>query len=145
MRGCAVSAFAARRRSTPFGSPGASARRARSRHDRARAPPLASMLHRLYLELATGALRKSFPLWQALGLHITPNHFYQPVPDTRRLDDALWAPRLDLEGVDLRVDEQLALLSAFECRFKAEYEAFPRRRRRRSPEYYMENLLFSGI
>ena len=31
------------------------------------------------------ALRRTFPLWERLGLHVTPNHFYQPVPDTKVL------------------------------------------------------------
>jgi len=30
--------------------------------------------------------RRSFELFQRLGIHVTPNHFYSPVPDTRELD-----------------------------------------------------------
>ena len=34
-------------------------------------------------------IKKSFPIWQRIGFHITPNHFYEPVPDTRTLKDEL--------------------------------------------------------
>ena len=29
---------------------------------------------------------KTFSFWEKLGIHVTPVHFYQPIPDTRQLD-----------------------------------------------------------
>ncbi|MFO0704353.1 MAG: class I SAM-dependent methyltransferase [Candidatus Andersenbacteria bacterium] len=51
----------------------------------------------------------TFRFWQTLGLHVVPNHYYQPVPDTRRLPESLWQERTTVPGIDLRTAEQLAL------------------------------------
>src|SRR5262245_65710011 len=51
-----------------------------------------------------------FDLWQAHGFHVTPVHFYQPIPDTRELAAELWSRESALAGVDLRVAAQLSLL-----------------------------------
>ena len=36
--------------------------------------------------------QKTFELFQRFGVHVVPNHFYSPIPDTRGLKsrDALW-------------------------------------------------------
>lgn len=39
---------------------------------------------------------KTFLFWQRLGVHVTPNHFDQPIPDTRTLKDDLWSRHSDL-------------------------------------------------
>jgi len=50
-----------------------------------------------------------------------PNHFYEPVPDTRTIPDKVWDPS-EMVGIDLRPDFQLHLLNRFR-RFKEEYDA----------------------
>ena len=35
-------------------------------------------------------LAATFAFWQRLGFHVTANHFYEPVPDTRELPARLW-------------------------------------------------------
>jgi predicted O-methyltransferase YrrM len=71
-------------------------------------------------------LMRSFELWQRFGLHVTPVDYYQPIPDTRELD--LSQPRAEttLEGLDLDLPGQIALLSRFRQAFQTEYEEFPR-------------------
>src|SRR4051812_32390027 len=54
----------------------------------------------LYHAVIRRATQKMFPLWQRLGVHVTPVHYYQPVPDTRRLPDRLWTRRLSAPGID---------------------------------------------
>jgi len=71
-------------------------------------------------------VRRTFPLWQKLGLHVTLNHFYSPIPDTSKLAENLWRKPSELPGINLREAEQLALLSDFAARYRSEYEAFPR-------------------
>lgn len=66
-----------------------------------------------------------FPLWERLGFHLTLNHYYSPIPDTRTLDDALWRRPSDLPGIDMNEDGQLRLLEEFSARYKAEYDALP--------------------
>jgi len=66
--------------------------------------------------------KRYFQLWQARGYHITPVHYYEPVPDTRTLKDDLWAKPSELVGVDMNEAQQLELLSEFAARYKSEYD-----------------------
>ncbi|MDP2587158.1 MAG: class I SAM-dependent methyltransferase [bacterium] len=54
--------------------------------------------------------RRSFGFWQRLGLHVVPNHYYYPIPDTAKLPDTLWDKKMSVAGLDLREEQQLALL-----------------------------------
>ncbi|MFH0830895.1 MAG: class I SAM-dependent methyltransferase [Parcubacteria group bacterium] len=76
--------------------------------------------------------KSSFGLWQALGLHITANHFYEPVPDTRSLPEELWKRRESVPGVELDAAQQAALtMEAAE--FAREFDAL------RQNEYPADN------
>lgn len=55
-------------------------------------------------------LDRMFPVLQRLGVHVTRNHFYEPVPDTGRLPNRLWDAPSDVTGVDMREADQLRLL-----------------------------------
>src|SRR5256885_1283779 len=68
-------------------------------------------------------VQRTFKFWERLGLHVTPVHFYQPIPDTRALPEQLWERRSELAGVDMREEEQLALLERLVA-FREEYDAF---------------------
>jgi hypothetical protein len=85
--------------------------------------------------------RALFPLCQRLGFHLTPNHFYQPIPDTRTLDDSLWDRQSDLVGIDMREEKQLLLLATLAEKYKHEYNRLPRSRKETSQpyEYYLDN------
>ena len=64
------------------------------------------------------------PVWelaQRLGVHITPVHFYQPVPNTRELPDEIWADNGDPVGLDFRIEQELALLSELTQDFGDEF------------------------
>jgi hypothetical protein len=50
-----------------------------------------------------------FKQWEAQAFHITPVHFYQPIPDTRELAKR-YPPRSALPGIAWQPDAQLALL-----------------------------------
>jgi predicted O-methyltransferase YrrM len=82
-------------------------------------------LHRVYHAGLRRALVTMFPALQALGIHVTQNYFYEPVPDTRALPDSLWSNGREMAGVRLpSMEEQEEFL---ECvvRFRSEYENFP--------------------
>lgn len=70
--------------------------------------------------------RRAFDLFQRLGVHVTPNHFYSPVPDTRELDRraGLWNEESDMPGVDWRAAEQLEWLQGVLSRLRHECD-FP--------------------
>jgi len=55
--------------------------------------------------------RRTFSFWERLGLHLTYVHYYEPIPDTRSLGDALWNRNLELPGIDMNEAFQLEFLS----------------------------------
>lgn len=89
--------------------------------------------------------KKTFLLCQKMGFHVTPNHYSQPIPDTRRLKDDLWFKHSELVGIDLNEEKQRELLSLFVSKFKTEYELFPRNRTTIPYEYYVDNLAFESV
>src|SRR5207248_1336117 len=63
-----------------------------------------------------------FRLWERHGFHVTPVHFYQPIPDTRSLPDTLWDQPSKLVGIDMNDAMQLDLLRNQFPKFRHEYE-----------------------
>ena len=106
------------------------------RPDRRPRRPLATALSHL--------LRAGFPLWERLGVHVTPVHFYEPVPDTRSLPATLWSARSELPGIDVNDEGQRRLLDRF-LPFKDEYDAFPLRPTSDPSQYHLENGLFESV
>lgn len=94
---------------------------------------------------ARRALDVSFPMWERLGLHITPVNYYEPVPDTRLLGPETWARLTDMVGVDLNPDQQLELLHELTRRFRTEYDALPRQATDQPLEYYVDNKSFESV
>ncbi len=89
--------------------------------------------------------RRFFRTWESRGYHVTPNHFYQPIPDTRELSDALWATPSALPGIDVDEQGQIDLLAQFVAAFKAEYEALPRSKAAAPHLYYLNNASFESV
>jgi predicted O-methyltransferase YrrM len=74
-----------------------------------------------------GRLQKRiFPALERRGFHLTPVNYYQPIPDTRSLTDAIWQRRSALVGIDMREAEQLALASRLSASYAAECQRLPR-------------------
>ena len=88
--------------------------------------------------------RRTFGVWQRLGVHVTANHFYEPVPDTRRLP-ADWFDRdSDLPGIDMNERGQLDLLAKVAA-FRDEYAALPRKATGVAHEFFLENGSFQNV
>ncbi len=88
---------------------------------------------------------RSFPIFERSGYHVTPNHFYQPIPDTQALPDALWERTSEMVGVDLREAEQLALLERLAGCYQSEYEALPRDPTPVPHAFYLRNEAFGAV
>lgn len=88
---------------------------------------------------------KTFRLFQALGFHVTPVHFYEPIPDTRELSTRLWERPSELPGVDLNEAAQLALLKSFVERFKSEYDQLPRTPTDDPTRFHFQNTSFYSV
>ena len=92
-----------------------------------------------------GCIKKTFSIWQRMGFYVTLNHFYEPVPDTKTLEDELWLKHSDMEGIDINEEGQINLLSQFSSKFKDEYEAFPRFKTSVPYQYYVNNGAFGSV
>lgn len=88
---------------------------------------------------------KYFTFWEKKGFHITPNHFYQPIPDTRTLKNDLWEKESELVGVDMNTDLQLDLLRNVFPRYSEEYNNFPQERTDVPYEFHFNNGMFDGV
>jgi len=102
--------------------------------------------HGDYAELVRQAVRVPFETWEAHGWHLTPNHFYSPIPDTRILPDTLWQRESDLPGIDMRDEEQVAFLRDVADRFGDELNAIPRGQADAAAgEYFVDNGAFESV
>ena len=85
-----------------------------------------------------------FPVWEQQGFHVTPVHFYQPIPDTQTLPETLWNRPSELVGVDMNGSVQLDLLRMCFPKFREEYEQFPTTPTEEPGHFYLNNHLFDG-
>ena len=96
-----------------------------------------SVLHKCRVE--------AFRLFQKMGIHIVPNHFYEPIPDTRNISEEFWGSPSSLVGIDLRESAQLALLEDFRSGYQTEYEQFPNSTPTSSNGFSLANDSFGSV
>jgi Methyltransferase domain len=89
--------------------------------------------------------RESFLLWERNGFHVTPVHFYQPIPDTQNLSKTLWDTPSRLVGIDMNESMQLNLLREHFPKFRNEYERFPIGSSGKPTQFHLDNGLFDGL
>jgi hypothetical protein len=67
-----------------------------------------------------------FPVFERLGLHVLPVHFYSPVPDTRQLHRNLerWNREWSFTGIDFDVEQQRCLVEQLAA-FRREFDGLP--------------------
>ena len=70
---------------------------------------------------------KSFRIFRSLGVHLTPVHYYSPIPDLCDLlaRSEIWDQPSDLPGVDMRPSDQLDLMEGVFAAYQHECD-FPR-------------------
>jgi Methyltransferase domain len=86
-----------------------------------------------------------FSLWQRHGFHVTPVHFYQPIPDTESLPENLWEQASKLAGVDMNDAVQIDLVRNYFPKFRREYEQIPIKPTGDLSRFHLNNGLFDGI
>lgn len=91
------------------------------------------------------AVKKTFPVWERLGIHVTPIHFYEPIPDTRSLSDNLWTNPSALVGLQMNEEGQRRLLEVFSSSYRSEYEGLPKDRTPTPYRYYVDNCGFGSV
>src|SRR6266568_5714244 len=92
----------------------------------------------------TGKFRKVFPIWEQHGFHVTPVHFYQPIPDTQTLSESLWNQPSKLVGIDMNDAVQLDLLRNHFPNFRREYEQWPTKPTSEPGRFYLRKRPFGG-
>jgi hypothetical protein len=85
-----------------------------------------------------------FATWERDGFHVTPVHFYQPIPDTQSLPETLWNRPSKLVAIDMNDLVQLDLLRTRFPKFRDEYEQFPMTPTEEPGRFYLNNHLFDG-
>ena len=65
---------------------------------------------------------KTWTLWEKLGVHISPNHFYWPIPDTADLKSYDFSEIFPLEGINFDDQAMLNLLGEI-TRYVEEYSS----------------------
>ena len=107
--------------------------------------PLARLMSHIKKWLAFLLLtNKSFRFFRWLGVHVTPVHFYSPIPDVREIDEAVWEQPSDLVGVDMNPAGQQSLMETVFSKYQAECN-FPRRPILSSHDYYTQNDYFGYV
>jgi hypothetical protein len=66
-------------------------------------------------------LAKTWGFWERLGFHITPNHYYEPIPDNRKIRESVWEVESDLPGIKLDPEIIIGFLDSFSL-YKDEYD-----------------------
>jgi hypothetical protein len=86
---------------------------------------------------------KYFHLWESTGFHVSPVHFYSPIPNTAELPAQTWEKETAMAGIEMNDRGQLQLLAAFR-RFQHEYNALPQEPTDKPERFYLRNPMFSG-
>ena len=94
--------------------------------------------------LHSAKFREIFQLWERHGFHVTPVHFYQPIPDTRSLSETLWDRPSELVGINMNDAMQLDLLRNHFPKFRNEYDRFPVKPTGEPGRFHFNNGLFDG-
>jgi Methyltransferase domain len=94
--------------------------------------------------LQSSTFHELFRNWERHGFHVTPVHFYQPIPDTQSLPEALWNRASQLAGIDLNDSVQLDLLTKHFPKFRDEYEQLQTMPTEEPGHFYLNNHLFDG-
>ena len=90
----------------------------------ARRPPLLSLARKLHdNETALAVMRNVFRMFQRIGITVSPNHYYWPVPDFRELETRKWPSESETVGLDLASERQLDFLETVVPQYQSEWES----------------------
>jgi hypothetical protein len=94
--------------------------------------------------LHSAKFREIFRLWERHGFHVTPVHFYQPIPDIQSLPETVWDGQSEMVGIDMNDAPQLDLLRNHFPKFRQEYDQFPVEPTGEPGRFHFNNGLFDG-
>jgi hypothetical protein len=88
---------------------------------------------------------KWFRSWEADGFHVTPVHFYEPIPDTRTLNQEIWERPPTVPGVEMNEAGQRQLLCDAFPAFAPEYNQIPLEAPATGVSFYLQNGRFERL
>lgn len=86
-----------------------------------------------------------FRVWEKKEMHITPVHFYQPIPDTRTLEEGHWTNVSELVGLSINDEAQKQILDQFSSTYKTEYQNIPISKPAAAREFFIDNGTFESV
>ena len=86
-----------------------------------------------------------FRVWEKKEMHITPVHFYQPIPDTRTLEEGHWANVSELVGLEINDEGQKQILGKFSSTYKTEYQNIPISKPADAHGFFIDNGTFESV
>jgi Methyltransferase domain len=106
--------------------------------------PFASLMRRLKEnDLFTTVMLNSFRALQRLGINVTPNHFYWPIPDVAELENREW-PISGPLSFDFHFERQVHFLRKISSAYRSEWE-FPEEASDHSGGYHYNNGFFETV
>lgn len=85
-----------------------------------------------------------FELGEKYGIHITPVHFYHPIPDTRNLGTNVYDHVKNIAGINFREEEQLSLVGKF-SKYSDELKSIPNDFTGNESEFYFNNEFYGQM
>lgn len=86
-----------------------------------------------------------FEYLESKGLHLTPVHYYQPIPNLSTLDQIKLSKPNKLFGIEMKDREQLDLISKF-IKYQTEYNSIPAlKSKKKEYEFFLNNLAFDNV
>jgi hypothetical protein len=74
-------------------------------------------------ETVLAFMRNAFRMFQRIGITVSPNHYYWPVPDFRELESRIWPAEEEPVGLDLAFGRQLDFLQTVVPQYQTEWES----------------------
>jgi hypothetical protein len=96
-----------------------------------------SLLHKIRV--------RAFKGFEKLGVHATPNHFYEPVPDSRAIPAEFCQRPSELVGIEMGEPAQAALLALFCRQYKSEFDQFRNAPLTMPGEFSLANSSFGPV
>jgi hypothetical protein len=86
---------------------------------------------------------KYFKYWESKGIHVVPNHFYQPIPDTGELSDKVFDKELPLVNLNFDISSQINLIDKFSA-YSKEILTIPKKSTK-SGDFHFNNFAFDNL
>jgi predicted O-methyltransferase YrrM len=99
----------------------------------------------LYAKVLRRFLKQTFSFWERMGIHVTPCHYYEPLPVLRELQDAIWEQEPRQPGFSLNEECQRRFLNEVCAPLKQEYDTFGLRTAEGDCPYFVYNGSFGEI